>query len=53
MTIIGLSNESNCWDNDNLSSIYPSKTKSLVDSDFNGDGQIDVFINDPNGRCQI
>ena len=37
----------------NLSSIYPSKTKSLVDSDFNGDGKNDVFINDPNGRCQI
>jgi RHS repeat-associated protein len=37
----------------NLSSISPSKTKNIVDADFNGDGKNDVFINDPNGHCQI
>ena len=37
----------------NLSSMYPSKSKNIVDSDFNGDGINDVFINDPNGHCQI
>ena len=35
----------------NLSSLYPAKTKNMLDTDFNGDGINDVFINDPDGNC--
>jgi RHS repeat-associated protein len=37
----------------NLSSNSPLKNRSSIDSDFNGDGKNDVFINDPIGHCQI
>jgi RHS repeat-associated protein len=36
-----------------FSPINPLKTKSIVDSDIDGDGINDVFLNDPNSHCQI